>query len=148
MWRVARVPRVSCCTDSAKTPGNRTENPPSSRPCRDWPDCLAVGAGRSEPVSPLVAIYLSLLPLIRPAVPLRRKGRSIRLLRVLDPRLREPLAFSKLARGSLEKRTGRHRSRNPCPSCPYSRENEPPKVQCLLPDPIQTWMNEIRLRGQ
>ena len=64
MWRVARVPRVprvSCCTDSAKTPGNRTENPPSSRPCRDWPDCLAVGGVRSELVS---SPRMRLLPLV------------------------------------------------------------------------------------
>ena len=38
--RTSRASRV--CTDSGKTPGNRTENPPSSPPCRDWPDCLTV----------------------------------------------------------------------------------------------------------
>ena len=51
MCRVVHVPRVSRCTDSGKTPGNRTENLPSSPPYRDWPDCLAVGGVRSEPVS-------------------------------------------------------------------------------------------------
>ncbi len=51
MWRDAHVPRVSRCAYAGKTPGNCTENPPSSPPCRDWPDCLAVGGVRSEPVS-------------------------------------------------------------------------------------------------
>ena len=51
MWRDAHVPRVSRCAYSGETPGNGTENPPSSPPCRDWPDCLAVGGVRSEPVS-------------------------------------------------------------------------------------------------
>ena len=51
MWRDAHIPRVSRCAYSGKTPGNCTENPPSSPPCRDWPDCLAVGGVRSEPVS-------------------------------------------------------------------------------------------------
>ena len=43
MWRITHVPRVSSCTDSGKTPRSRTEMP-SSPPCRDWPDCLAVAA--------------------------------------------------------------------------------------------------------
>ena len=51
MRPVPHVPRVSCCTLLRQNPGNCTENPPSSRPCRGWPDCLAVDAGRSEPVS-------------------------------------------------------------------------------------------------
>ena len=51
MWRDAHVPRVSRCAYAGKTPGNCTENPPSSPPCRDWLDCLAVDAARSEPVS-------------------------------------------------------------------------------------------------
>ena len=51
MCRVVHVPRVSCCTLLRQNPGNCTENPPSSPPWRDWPACLAVGAGRSEPVS-------------------------------------------------------------------------------------------------
>ena len=51
MWRDAHIPRVSRCAYSGKTPGNCTENLPSSPPCRGWPDCLAVGGVRSEPVS-------------------------------------------------------------------------------------------------
>ena len=51
MWRDAHVPRVSRCAYSGKTSGNCTENLPSSPPCRDWPDCLAVGGVWSEPVS-------------------------------------------------------------------------------------------------
>ena len=51
MRRVPHVPRVSGCTRLWQNPGNRAENPPSSRPCRGWPACLAVDAGRSEPVS-------------------------------------------------------------------------------------------------
>ena len=48
---VPHFPRVSCCTLLRQNPGNCTENLPSSRPCRGWPDCLAVGGVRSEPVS-------------------------------------------------------------------------------------------------
>ena len=65
----------------------------------------------------LIAYY----PSFGRAAPLRREGRSIRRLRVLDSRLqrfREPLAFSKLARGSLE-RTGH-------PSVPQSSSAVPP----------------------
>ena len=51
MRPVPHFPRVSCCTLLRQNPGNCTENPPSSRPCRGWPDCLAVGGVRSEPVS-------------------------------------------------------------------------------------------------
>ena len=51
MRPVPHFPRVSCCTLPRQNPGNCTENPPSSRPCRGWPDCLAADAGRSEPVS-------------------------------------------------------------------------------------------------
>ena len=57
MWRDAHVPRVSRCAYSGKTPGNCTENPPSSPPCRDWLDCLAVDAGRSELVSTRFPAY-------------------------------------------------------------------------------------------
>ena len=44
MWRGAHVPCVSYCTVLGKSPGNCMENPPSSRPYRDWAACF--GGGR------------------------------------------------------------------------------------------------------
>ena len=45
MWRDAHVPRVSRCAYAGKPPETVGANPPSSPPCRDWPDCLAERVG-------------------------------------------------------------------------------------------------------